>query len=270
MKLTIRGGTLEFWSGGRLAGIYRADDGCKPHLARLLTPNGHALVVCRPHDHPHHKGVQFGLRTKELNFWEEQATAANPLPVGVQAPKALRVTSEWGSRVGFEQELLWASVDGSGQAFRETRALACEDVDRGFCWTWRVELEPLRDVELTQSVWAMGLPDGRRVNYDGLGFRLRRDFSGTGGNTLVVDGRPTAFAEASGAEPREVVFTGSIDETWPVPKVSLTVAQTRPAGLFVIENPFAFVSVGPSNLGPVRLARGQVWSETYTFTAADA
>lgn len=270
MRLIENGGLLQFWSGDRLAGAYRADDPHKPHLAKLRTPAGHDLVVCQPHDHPHHKGAQFGLRTTDLNFWEERANDANPTPVGRQSPRALAVTSAWGAVAGFEQELLWCAEDGSLPTFREIRRIHCEDTGSGFRWIWRVALEPLRDVGLAMSVWSMARPDGRKVNYDGLGFRLRRDFSGTGGNELALDGRPTGFAEALGQTPARVAFTGRIDETMPVRRVTLALEQTRAGALFTVENPFAWVSVGPSNAGPVRWVRGVTWEETYTFTVSDA
>lgn len=270
MRLIEKGGTLEIWSGDRLAGVYRADDSHKPHLSKLRSPAGFDLVVCQPHDHPHHKGAQFGLRTTDLNFWEERAIESNPTPTGVQTPQALRITSAWGAVASFEQELLWSAADGSLPTFHERRTVSCEDTGAGYRWRWKTSLEPLRDVELAMSVWSMARPDGRKVNYDGFGFRMRRDFSGTGGNELVLDGRPSSFADALGATPAKLAFTGRIDETLPVRRISLTLEQTRGGALFTVENPFAWVSVGPSNAAPVRWARGQTWEETYTFTVADA
>lgn len=270
MRILIKGGLLEIWSGDRLAGVYRADDSHKPHLAKLRSPAGYDLIVSRPHDHPHHKGAQFGLRTTDLNFWEERALPANPTPTGVQTPKTLNLLSTWGATASFEQTLLWTAEDGSLPTFAERRVISCEDTGAGFRWRWHTALEPLRDVELAMSVWSMARPDGRKVNYDGFGFRMRRDFSGTGGNQLVLDGRDTSFADALGTTPAKLEFTGSIDETLPVRRISLTLEQTRGGALFTVENPFAWVSVGPSNAAPVRWARGQVWEETYTFTVADA
>lgn len=270
MRLIEKGGTLEIWSGDRLAGVYRADDSHKPHLSKLRSPDGFDLVVCQPHDHPHHKGAQFGLRTTDLNFWEERAIEANPTPTGVQAPQALRVTSAWGAIASFEQELLWSAEDGSLPTFLERRIITCADTGAGFRWQWQTALEPLRDVELAMSVWSMARPDGRKVNYEGFGFRLRRDFSGTGGNELRLDDRLTTFADALGATPAKLEFMGRIDETMPVRRISLTLEQTCGGALFTVENPFAWVSTGPSNAAPVHWARGQTWEETYTFTVADA
>jgi hypothetical protein len=121
------------------------------------------------------------------------------------------------------------------------------------------------------SPWSMANARGIKVNYHGLGFRLRRDFSGMGGNTVLLDAHATSFADALGQVPAAgVTYIGSIDEIHPAPRVALTLQQAQPDALFILENPFSWLSAGPSALAAVPLPRGAIWEQTYTFTVADA
>jgi hypothetical protein len=217
----------------------------------------------------HHKGCFFGLATREFNFWEETASPANPTPTGRQVSRELRVVTATGPEVGFTQCLRWEGLDGT-PVFDEVRRLRLRSMANGFSWTWHTRLTSLRDNELAMSPWSMANARGVKVNYHGLGFRLRRDFSGMGGNTVLLDGQVASFADALGAAPSLVSYTGSIDEIHPVPRISLTLQQAQPGALFILENPFAWLSAGPSSLGPVALRRGAAWEQTYTFTLADA
>lgn len=268
LKIETQGTHLRFLADSREIGVYACVDPFKPHFRRLLSPAGHRLVVCQPHDHVHHKGCFFGLATHEYNFWEESASPANPTATGRQVSRSVTVSPAAGNEVGATQLLRWEGLDGTA-VFDEQRQLRVHATDRGFAWTWHTRLTSLRDNELALSPWAMANARGVPVNYHGLGFRLRRDFSGMGGNTVVLDGKPSTFADALGAAPAEVTYIGSIDEFRPVPRISLTLRQARPGALFILENPFAWVSAGPSNLVPLALPAGQTWEQTYTFTVAD-
>lgn len=269
LALETRGTQLHFLAGGAESAVYESADPFKPHFRRLRSPAGHSLVVCQPHDHVHHKGCFFGLATREFNFWEKAATPSNPTPPGRQVSQALTLDQTSGPKIGFAQTLSWAGCDGT-PVFTEQRRIRMERSAAGFVWAWQTRLTSLRDNELVLSPWTMANARGVPVNYHGLGFRLRRDFSGMGGNAVALDGQPASFADALGAAPAEVTFTGSIDEIRPVPRIVLTLRQDRPDPLFILENPFAWLSVGPSNLAPVALPNGSTWEQTYTFTLADA
>ena len=73
MKMSI-GQAVEFRdTDGRLCGTYHYDDPYKSFFRGLFTPNGLDVVAPPPPDHPHHKGLQFGLCAEDVNFWEESA-----------------------------------------------------------------------------------------------------------------------------------------------------------------------------------------------------
>ena len=64
--------TVEFRndSSGKFCGIYHYMDPYKSYFRGLYTPSGNDVVGYAA-DHPHHKGLQFGLTTDKANFWEE-------------------------------------------------------------------------------------------------------------------------------------------------------------------------------------------------------
>ena len=198
------------------------------------------------------------------------------LPMGVlqletslQGSDVMAEMERTGTEVGFVQALRWQGVDGT-PVLDEERILRLSSTDERFNWTWRTRLVSLRDNVLAMSPWSMANAQGTKVSYHGLGFRLRRDFSAMGGNTVLLDGRPSTFAGALGVAPASAVtFIGSIDEYHPVPRVALTLRQAKPGALFILENPFAWLSAGPSNLAPASWPRGHVWEQAYTFTISD-
>lgn len=270
MRLETDSTAVAFWSGDRLAGRYVIADDYKPHLHPLNTPAGHTVSLLSPHDHKHHKGLMYALRVPEVNFWEERSTLLGEAP-GRQRHDRFQAVTDSGDDVGFEEELTWLPFEGGEAIFREVRALSCRVLagDQGFAWTWTTEIEAARDVELTMSQWSARTDDGRLVNYHGLGLRFRRDFGCTGGNRLLIDGVERLFAAGMGTTPAEVEFRGSIDGAWPVQQAGVRIRQRQRHGLFVMDTPFAFMGIGPSNLGPVRLHAGECLSEQYDVTVFD-
>jgi Methane oxygenase PmoA len=270
LKIETHGTQLHFLAEGAETAIYESADPLKPHFRRLRTAAGHSLVVCQPHDHVHHKGCFFGLATREFNFWEESASPSNPTPIGRQVSRALKIETITGPEVGFMQSLRWEGSDGT-PVFDEMRRVRMRPITDGFAWTWHTRLTSLRDNEFAMSPWSMANARGVKVNYHGLAFRLRRDFSGMGGNTLLLDACATPFADVLGATPAAgVTYIGSIDEIHPVPRIALTLQQAQPDALFILENPFAWLSAGPSALASVPLPRGTTWEQSYQFTVVDA
>jgi hypothetical protein len=273
MALDFDLASVEFQLGPTVAGSYRYADEFKPYIHPLRTPRGHCVTSARPHDHKHHKGLMYGLRATGLNFWEEVATTANEAP-GIERHLAFVDVVSCGSQVGFTETLRWTAQDGSLASFDELRKIACrhDPVARSFVWTWSTRLVALRAMHLIQSQWSHLLPDGSKVNYHGLGIRLRRDFGGlTGNNELRLNGERFTgrFEEQMGAQPTEVTFVGSIDETWPVERAAVTFRQDQGNALYVLSEIFPFMSLGPTNLAPLDLAPGQSIEESYTVTVSD-
>ena len=163
-------------------------------------------------------------------------------------------------------------MDGGKPVFEENRELRAGHNGNGFSWTWGTQITVRRESRLIKSQWSWALPDGRRINYHGLGLRLVRSFDCTGGNDLMLDGQKTSFGQGMGQIFRQVTFRGTLDPIWPQwpgPQASITFQQQQGNGLFVLESPFAFMSLGPSNLEERDLSTGEVLEETYHIRVAD-
>lgn len=269
--------------GHRLAGIYRLGDPFKPFIHPLTSPAGHVVSLASPHDHVHHKGLMYALRVPGLNFWEERSTLPGER-VGRQAHLGFDAWVDRGPEAGFTQRLAWRPVGGGEPVLTEVRRVACRaGADgRSFVWTWETDLTAVAATRLIRSQWSnVRKRDGVKVNYHGLGLRLRREFGGgTGNNALRLDsgeehwnrGQPGYdFNEAMGATPRVVAFTGHVDGLHPPPRIRVTLTQAAGQGdaLFVKEVPFAFLALGPSNLAERELAGGEVVRGRYTVTVED-
>jgi hypothetical protein len=270
MTLDVTDTAVDIRDGGNLAGRYHHADDFKPHLHPLNTPKGHTLSLVSPHDHKHHKGLMYALKAADVNFWEELPGPFDGL-IGRQRHDAFVDVVDRGESVGFTETLTWLALDGSLPTFRERRTLACSAApDRtAYSWTWTTTLEALRDCRLVMSGWSAHRDDGALVNYHGLGLRFRRDFGCTRGNDLRLDGAPTPFAAGMGATPRQATFRGSIDGTWPVARAGVSITQDQQHALFVLETPFAFMSLGPSNLSAIDVRKGETLREHYTITVFD-
>jgi hypothetical protein len=255
---------------GAPVGRYVANDSFKPYLHPLHTPRGRVVSAAVTHDHKHHKGLMYALRSRDLNFWEERSTLPGER-VGRQRPIALTLGKTAGAEVSFVQQLVWAAEDGSDVAFTESRFIACRaDVDR-FVWTWRTRLVAERDLDLIKSQWSSAAADGRTINYHGLGLRFPRSFGGMQtSSALEVDGAPTPFPDAMGAIPRTVTLTGAYDGMWPPERAGVTLRQFQRGTAFTLRDPFAYLSLGPTNAEPMQLGKGEIIAETYEIEVFDA
>ncbi|ODT75972.1 MAG: hypothetical protein ABS76_32675 [Pelagibacterium sp. SCN 64-44] len=254
---------------GRPVGRYAADDRHKPHLHPLYAPSGRMVSASITHDHRHHKGLMYALRLPELNFWEEVETLPGER-VGRQRPLELSVQAASGATVGFTQVLSWEAEDGTDQVFTEHRTISCTARSTGFVWTWHTRLEALRDLELIMSQWSAVRADGRRINYHGLGLRFPRSFGGMKSSSRVLlDGQPADYAEAMGAAAEAVTIIGAYDGSWPPPESGVRMRQFQPGTPFVTRDPFAYLSMGPSNAGPRTVAAHDIIDETYEVEVFD-
>jgi hypothetical protein len=245
--------TVEFRdAGGKLCGSYHYDDPFKSFFRGLSTPKGYDVVAPPPADHPHHKGLQFGLCLADVNFWEEDL-ASEPqdrkLPIGRQQTGKLDLLSP-GEGIGFLQEVLW----GTDQVptFHETRKISVNEASGAYVWTWRTTLIAARNVEIITSVWP-------GPGYCGLGLRLARD--------LFEDGKISPPGTQSGNIPTSVSFQGKGAE------VRFEQAAKQANVLFVScygpGGAFAFMSLGPTNGQPRALKEGESLEGTYVVTVAD-
>ena len=271
LKLQISEDAVEFHSGVLLAGRYNLSHSLKPFLHPVNTPGGHTISLAGPHDHRHHKGLMYALRTQDVNFWEEVSTT-NGEAVGRQRHVDFRDVVRDGAEVGFTETLIWEALGGGEPIFSENRELHVCHLDNAFVWKWVSRITVRRVCRLIKSQWSWTLPDGRRINYHGLGLRLVRSFGCTGGHTLTLDGRETSFSDALGQVARQVTYKGTLDPQWPQwpgPPAAVTFQQEQRNGLFVLESPFAFLSMGPSNLAEVDLSAGEILEEKYRIRVAD-
>lgn len=254
------------------AGTYVFADPFKPYLHPLLTPRGVPMSAFMPHDHKHHRALMYGLRTPELNFWEERVTVPEER-VGRQMHRDLVDLVEAGHRVGFTQQLAWCAVDDEVPVFLETRRIECaiSEDGRGFAWSWRTTLAAQSDLTLRMSQWSSPRADGMLINYHGIGLRLPREFGGAMAKPMMMlDGRETSVAEAHGKVPESIEYRAAADGYWPVRYGGVRFRQQQPNTLFIIKDPFAYIALGPSNVAPRELRSGESIDERYAIDVFDA
>lgn len=270
MRLEERLGAIAFLSQSGMAGAYVTNDPFKPYLHPLMTPKGHAVSLAVPHDHRHHKGLMYALRGTEVNFWEETPGPDGDRP-GRQRHDRFSSMQDSGEVVGLDEDLTWLDSRDDTELLYERRTITCRETadGSGFDWTWSTNLTAVHEMQFVMSQWSSPDLDGAMVNYHGLGIRFRRDFGCTGGNQLWLDGDKTGFAAGMGRNAKTIAFDGSIDGYWPPPRARVEFRHDGANALFILQQPFAFMSLGPTNRKPLRLAAGQQMTEHYAFTVSD-
>ena len=254
------GNTIEIRdSRGRLCGTYHYQDPFKSFFRGLYTPNGLNVVATPPPDHPHHKGLQFGLTCKDVNFWEE-SLASEPadcrLPIGVQHTTQLEILPPTAGN-GFLQEVVWRRDETV--TFQEQRFVSVKESPNAYVWTWQTTLTAQREVTIISSVWGDAGNCGRSPGYCGLGVRLVQE--------LFQAGHIVPPGTRSGSTPTRVSYLGR--------GAGVTFEQdpSQANALFVSfygSGPdFAFMSLGPTNLHPLTLKQGQSLQCRYVVTVAD-
>ncbi|MFW6217603.1 MAG: DUF6807 family protein [Verrucomicrobiota bacterium] len=257
-----------FASGPDVAGEYVIGDRFKPYLHPLRTPAGHVVTVAMPGDHRHHKGLMYGLRCADLNFWEEDPGSGQ---CGVQEVLDTEI-----SAVGVCQQILWREEGGSLETYREEREISCAIREDGtaFDWTWISRRKALRDHRLIKSEWSLEVPDGRAINYHGLGIRLPWLWAFGGDEARAFSGvdagdRPSTPMSACGANGPKVTWWGGIDGHWSPPLAAVTLKQKQRDTWFLIKGDFPYLAVGPSNLEELEVAAGDTFEEHFTITVED-
>jgi hypothetical protein len=254
-------------SSGRLCGTYHYEDPFKSFFRGLYTPSGLNVVACPPPDHPHHKGLQFGLTCSNVNFWEESLSAEPSecqLAIGRQQTTTLQpLIPAQGN--GFLQEVAWKT--GEEITFNETRTITVKEVPGAYAWRWNTKLfaAAASDVTIISSVWGSNGNCGRSLGYCGLGLRLARE--------LFQNAELLPPGIESGSIPTCVSFVGQFAGKGV--KVTFEQDVSQANALFVTKynafepGSFAFLSLGPTNLHPRILRPGQMLEGTYIVTVAD-
>lgn len=272
MNLCLEKDAAFFVAGNVVAGRYVLDDPFKPYLHPVRTPDGHLVTDCMPGDHRHHKGLMFGLRCADLNFWEEplgtdQAGVQTSLSV---EPLTFALAA---GAVGLRQRLRWQHESGERATYDEVREITCrrDDTRRAFVWTWRSRRTALRAHRLIKSEWSLALEDGRAINYHGLGVRLpwMWAFSGERFNGVERAGRACPWRELNGEAGAVVGFHGRIDGYWSPPEAAVTIRQEHGFGWFVLKGDFAYLATGPTCLDELEVGAGRTFDETYEIIVAD-
>ena len=107
------------------------------------------------------------------------------------------------------------------------------------------------------------------VNYHGLGLRFSQDCVCAPNKELRLDGRSVSFLDALGEQPDEVQFTVSMQGTTPVKRAGVILSAQPKTGLFVMNEPFAFLSLGPTVLGGYDLKAGRHLRNEYLIKVFD-
>jgi hypothetical protein len=265
MKILAQKEAVEFHGAKGLAGRLVLDDRFKPYVCPLRTPEGHDVTLRMPCDHRHHKGSMYALRCVDLNFWEEEDGKAD---CGVERVVGRRMLEN-----GVELDLHWARQDGALATYDEVRTLRCREVPerRSYVWTWTSQRTALRDHQLIQSGWTIALPDGRKINYHGLGIRLPWSwaFGGNSFNGTEIDGAASAPEDAVGTTVKEVAMWGLIDGHWSPPCARVALRQNHGFAWFVLKGDFAYLAAGPTAAGPLDVRAGQTFAETYEIEVSD-
>jgi hypothetical protein len=261
-----------FWQclqGGREVARYHYRDPFKPHFHPLCTPLGRTVTLASPHDHKHHKGLMYALRTERDNFWEEKP-AGEGEHIGRQVHLAFESSTSEGASVGFVEKLAWLSGADGEPVVQETRAIRVQQTTGGsFLWTWQTHLRFLRKATLIQSRWSRPRAGGAKTNYHGLGIRLPRPWSGPRNNGFFADGQSVSFTEAFGTFPREARFFGAFDGDETPSFATVTMRQHQAYCLYLLELPFAFMAFGPSTAAQRVVEKDEEIDETYEIEVSD-
>jgi Methane oxygenase PmoA len=268
MQLRLTEESVDFLWGERLAGSYCYTDCSKCYVHPLNSPKGYTVSLKSPQDHIHHKGLMYGLRTDRINFWEEYSTMENEL-VGCQRHIEFVSIISKGNCVGFAESISWETRH-EAPVIMEQRTVHCAVEEGQFVWKWACELQVKEDIRLITSQWSKPDKNGRLVNYHGLGLRFRPEFAQSDNQVLSLDGKPTSFRDALGQEPQEVRYSVKLVDANPAEGISVTLSATPKTGFFAIDDPFVYLSLGPTILGGFNVRAGERICNAYELRISDS
>jgi len=257
--------TVEFRndSSGKFCGIYHYMDPYKSYFRGLYTPSGNDVVGYAA-DHPHHKGLQFGLTTDKANFWEE-SEASEPdkhkLPIGEQRTTRLDLLPSTDG-IGFTQRIDWLTEGVC--VFNEARQISVVETSGAYIWTWETTLITTlaSGVQIIKSVWDAPAYCYPQYGYCGIGLRLTSD--------LFKDGEVLPAGTQCGEPPASVSFRGKGAEVRFEQNTSqgdaLFVTTYQNVGPYPGGPGFAFLGLVPT---PRAIAQDQGMELMYTITVSD-
>jgi hypothetical protein len=260
---------VEALGDGRPVGTYQFGDPFKPHWHPLRTPAGHGVTLVRPHDHLHHKGLMYVLRTNRFNFMEESNLREGE-EIGRQIHLRFEEVVASGSSVSWTEHLEWRGGKSRELVFTEIRRQRLSSAPgSGLLLAWHSTLSAATDLKLVQSEWSRPNKEGILINYHGLVIRLPREWCGTGNNGFAADGVPMPAADAFGMRVREATYYGAMDGPETLTFASVTMRQQQDHRLCLRDSPFAWMTLGPTNGGPLEIPAGHVMEERYEVEIRD-
>jgi hypothetical protein len=124
----------------------------------------------------------------------------------------------------------------------------------------------MRDHELIKSEYSMDLPDGRKINYHGLGVRLPWQwiFPNPSWSGLSNGEQPyEKYHDACGTKVSEMMMWGKIDGQWHDRFASVKIKQNQDFTWYVYKNFFPYLACGPSNEDELQVRKGECFEENY-------
>lgn len=189
-------------SGILLEYIHGEEDDPNPSFRRVETPEGRAIALYRPWDHPWHPGLFFSWKyLNGLNFWESMHAGQRNVAV------TERFVPVDGHEPGFRQRIAYVTHEGEA-LLREERAVSVVPLPEsgGYLIRWQGEFAPVSgDVMLDRTEATEQSPWG---GYAGLSCRLARNYLGP---DITTDAGAFRAEEAHGRPFRWCDYSGKLD-----------------------------------------------------------
>lgn len=232
-----RGEKVAFYQGQKPLFEYRySADRPKPYIHPLYAPDGAAVTLDSPKDHPHHRGLMLGWN--DINgfaFWGEGARAQGVIvhqrfeQLREKPPVSFTALNHW---IGNDKVIL--------SERRTIRALAL--APECISMEWESELKALEE-PVTLSA--------NKHPYDGLGIRFVPGMD----KGKVLNAKGTAEIERANGE--EALWCTYYGGSYGVAIFDHPANPRHPTPFFVMNQPFGYLSAAPTFREPFRLNSGE-------------
>jgi hypothetical protein len=237
----------------------------KPYVSELYTTRGMNVLRDAPADHHHHHALMYGIKVKDVNFWEEASGS------GVQRVIKTETSSSMdGARptAVIRQELIWVPAQDAFLPMSLVQPLLVEhrkltlylDTKTGeTALLWHAVFEvPGR----TNTVTLTG------SNYHGLGMRFLAEFDPVGLH-LSPRGNPDLSKERHNVErhPWEAVLFNSAEKPAAIAIFGSPSNLRGESSFFAMRNPFVYISATQGlDKEPLRYKSGDRFELAYLVT----